>query len=219
MENIKDALFLLVRHGETLLNEEDKFRGWSDDDAAALDEEGVRQAKTAAKFISKLIIKVGLICSSDLNRTEHTAAIIAKRLGIKDILVTPRLRPLNVGVFTGEGKANISIDYYLNNPDEKFPGGESVNGFRARQQSFQEEKLQPWIDAHPGEKAIEVGHLSQVVFWQDKRDALEGYLKDYATDKKDIIHPGGIVAVMPDDRVIPLLGENKHAQESDKGEE
>ena len=30
---------------------------------------------------------------------------------------------------------------------------------------------------------------------------------------------GGVIAVLPDDEVIPLLGENKKATLSDKGEE
>ena len=201
-----------------LFNESDKFRGWSNDDAASLDKKGIKQAKKAARFLSGLPIEFGLVVSSDLERSIYTAAIVASKLGIKDIHTDARLRPLNVGDYTGEDKAGTSIDFYLENPDKKFPNGESVDEFRGRQEDFWRD-LSTWIATHPNNKVLEVGHLSQVVYWQDLNKALKGYLKDYATDKEDLIHPGGVVAVMPDNKVVPLLGENKKATLADKGGE
>jgi|ERR1700693_1016347 len=199
-------------------NESDKFRGWSDDDSAALDKKGIRQAKVAGRFLAKQPVSFGIVITSDLDRALHTAAIIGKILGLKDIHTDQRLRPLNVGDFTGEDKATTSIDYYLENPTEPFPGGESVSDFRNRQKDFALD-LSSWTAENPNKKAIVVGHLSNVIYWEDLSKALRGYLKDYATDKEDLIHPGGVVAVMPNDEVIPLLGENKKADPSDKGEE
>jgi broad specificity phosphatase PhoE len=218
MTNVKDALLILLRHGTTKLNEEDKFRGWSDDDAASLDKKGIKQAKKAARFLAGLPVEFGLVVCSDLERAIYTAAIAAAKLGIKDIHTDERLRPLNVGDYTGESKVGISIDYYLEHPEIRFPNGESVNEFRDRQEDLWTD-LSVWIKAHPNKKVLEVGHLSQVVYWQDLNKALKGYLKDYATDKEDLIHPGGVVAVMPDNKVVPLLGENKKATLADKGEE
>lgn len=222
MDDIKNAVFFLLRHGTTKLNEEDKFRGWSDDDSAALDDRGVKQAYIAGHFLRNLSIKhgfkFGYMTSSDLDRATHTAAIIGKILGIKDIYSDPRLRPLNVGDFTGKPKETNSIDDYLAHPDKKFPGGESVDDFRKRQEDASVGLL-AWAKQHPKEKAIEVGHLSNVIYWQDLSKALKGYLKDYASDKKDLIHPGGIIAIEPHEKVIPLLGENKKATISDEGGE
>jgi broad specificity phosphatase PhoE len=218
MIDAQKALFLLCRHGDTLLNFQDKFRGWSNDDSADLDKNGIEQAEKAARFLNRLPIKIGAIFSSDLNRCVHTSAIIARKLKVKDVHTSPLLRPLDVGDFTGESKLTTSIDYYLENPSVKFPGGESVEDFRERQREFSK-VLNKWIEENPKEKPLEVAHLSQVVYWEDLEIAWKGYLKDYATDKEDLIHPGGVVAIVPKEAVVPLLGENKKAKLSDKGDE
>jgi len=215
---LKDMLFVLARHGETILNEEDKFRGWSDNDSASLDSKGIKQAKVAGRFLSKMPVRFGLIVSSDLDRALHTAAIIGRLLGIDDIHTDNRLRPLNVGDFTGKDKETNDIDSYLENPSKSFPNGESVDDFRSRQKDFSDDLVQ-WIKDNPDVVPLVVGHLSNVVYYQDLNTALAGYLKDYASDKEDLIHPGGVIAVMKNDEVIPLLGENKKATLSDKGEE
>jgi len=212
------ALLLLVRHGSTEKNEDNEFRGQSNDDSSSLDKKGLRQARVAGLFLRKLPINFGLVVSSDLDRSLHTAAIIGQLLGIKDIHTDKRLRALDVGDFTGKDKDNHDIDSYLENPSEPFPNGESVEDFRERQKSFFDD-LADWIKDNPDVKPIVVGHLSNVVYWQDLNKALKGYLQDYATDKEDLVHPGGIVAIYPDDQVVPLLGENKKATLSDKGEE
>ena len=222
MEDIKDALFFLVRHGTTKLNEEDKFRGWSDDDTAALDDQGIKQAYIAGHFLRNLSIKngfkFGYMTSSDLDRATHTAAIIGKILGIKDIYSDPRLRPLNVGDYTGKPKETNSIDEYLEHPEKKFPGGESVDDFVSDRQMLPL-AFWPGRNSTRRKKVWKIGHLSNVIYWQDLSKALKGYLKDYASDKEDLIHPGGVIAVEPHERVIPLLGENKKATISDEGGE
>lgn len=214
----QDALFLLGRHGQTERNEKDEFRGQSDDEESALDDVGIKQAKKQGRFLSRLPVKIGIIICSDLGRSIHTAAIIGTILGIDDIHTDSRLRPIDVGVYTGKEKETVDIDKYLENPEIEFPGGESINTFRDRQKEFSID-LYEWIKEHPDEKALVEGHLSNVVYWEDLSKAIRGYLKDYASDKEDLIRPGGLVAVMENNKVIPLLGQNKKAKLSDKGEE
>lgn len=214
----EDALFLLTRHGQTLRNKKDEFRGWGNDDEADLDSTGIKQVKNAGHFLERLPVKIGIIISSDLNRTIHTAAIIGTILGINDIHTDVRLRPINVGLYTGKDKAKTDIDKYLENPEIKFPGGESIDDFRERQKDFSID-LFDWIKEHPKEKALLIGHLSNVIYWEDLSKAIRGYLEDYASDSEDLIRPGGVVAVMENEKVIPLLGENKKAKLTDKGEE
>lgn len=153
-----------------------------------------------------------------MDRTQHTAAIIAAKLGIKYIHVDSRLRPLNVGDFTGEDKQHSDIDSYLKNPDIKFPNGESLDDFRDRQKDFSTE-LFDWIKEHPKEKAILSGHLSNIIYWNDLGKSIKGYLDNYSTDEEDMVRPGGVVAVMSEGHLVPLLGENKKASISDKGDE
>src|SRR4029077_13696942 len=219
-EDISEAFLLFIRHGQTLLNETEKYRGWSDDDSAALDKVGIREAKVAGRFISKLPVKIGIIIASDLDRCIHTAAIVGTILGINDIHYDARLRPLNVGDYTGLDKEKNSIDHYLENPDIQIPGGESVANFRNRWKSFTED-LKTWRAENPGVVPLIVDHLSGIIYWEDmgKPKALRGYLEDYATDKKDLIRPGGVVAVMQDNELIPLLGENRKMNKSDEDAE
>lgn len=221
MTDIKNALFIFVRHGTTFLNENEKYRGWADDDSAALDKKGVKQARKAGRFISKLPIKVGIIVASDLDRCIHTAAIIGSILGIDDIHYDARLRPLNVGDYTGLDKETHPIDFFLKNPDEIIPGGESLNGFRERWRDFTAD-LKDWIKQNPGLTPVLVDHLSGVIYWEDlskESKAFEGYFKNYATDKEDLISPGGVAVVTPEIEVIPLLGENRKPSPTDKGME
>jgi len=221
INDVKDALFLFVRHGTTLLNEEEKFRGWSDDDSAALDKKGVFQARQAGRFLKTLPLKYGIIISSDLDRSLHTAAVIGTILGISDIHFDARLRPLNVGRYAGLDKEKHSIQKYLDNPDTVIPGGESLNQFKGRWKDFTSD-LDDWAKENPGITPILVDHLSGVVYWEDlanESNAYEGYFHNYAEDKEDLIRPGGVIAVMPGIKVVPLLGENKKSDISDKGGE
>lgn len=169
--------------------------------------------------MKKLTVKFGIIISSDLDRTIHTAAIVGSILGINDIYFDKRLRPLNVGDYTGKDKEGTNIDRYLNNPDVAFPNGESVGDFRKRWKDFSV-ALFEWIKEHPDEKPILVDHLSGIIYWEDiNNKPYEKYLENYDTDKEDLVRPGGAVAVMPGNKVIPIFGENRKPIESDKGGE
>src|SRR5262249_43760258 len=122
----------IVRHGATKLNGEDNTsvdRAWSD---VPLTEKGRQEARQAAR---KLKGKgIGVIVASDLDRARETAEIIGAELGIKPTF-TPKLRPWDLGKFTGtktiEALPQIEI-YAREKPDTPVPEGESFNQFRTR---------------------------------------------------------------------------------------
>jgi broad specificity phosphatase PhoE len=120
---MSDVLFYIVRHGTTLLNEEDKYRGWSNDPAADLDAKGIKQGKKAGAFLVKLGDSYGPIVCSGLNRAVHMAALVAGKLKIHDIYKDKRLYPLDTGDLTGESKAEHSIDEYLKDKSKNNQGG------------------------------------------------------------------------------------------------
>ena len=62
----------LVRHGQTDMNKNQMFYGWTDVDINA---EGVRQAKRLREYFRE--VQLDAIYSSDLRRAAHTAEIIA----------------------------------------------------------------------------------------------------------------------------------------------
>lgn len=95
------ALFYLVRHGESEWNAEERLCGWTD---IALSDAGRRQAERLGERLQALPPTV--ICTSPLNRTTETAAIIARGTGLTPIL-DGRLVELNYGAWEGRTIAEV----------------------------------------------------------------------------------------------------------------
>ena len=124
---------ILVRHGETQLNHQKKYCGWSD---SVLTEEGLLQAKTVGNKLKQASIHQ--IFCSDLSRTIQTAEQIN---GYHHVPVEPirELRELNFGLWEGLTYAEIKKQY----PTEAIawekdwmgyavPEGESLHGMYGR---------------------------------------------------------------------------------------
>jgi phage-related protein (TIGR01555 family) len=128
----KDAAWppcVVVRHGETDLNKEDRLRGWDD---VPLNAKGVEQAQALGEKLKSS--RVSLIVSSDLQRASETAKAIAARTGAP-LQIYASLRPWHVGIYTGEESAKVSPILeraIVDTPDQPLPGGESFNQFRTR---------------------------------------------------------------------------------------
>ena len=67
------ASLILVRHGKSHWNKENRFTGWTDIDLA---QEGISEAKSAAQDIKLKEIKIDLVYSSIFSRAYNTAKII-----------------------------------------------------------------------------------------------------------------------------------------------
>ncbi|WP_241645763.1 2,3-diphosphoglycerate-dependent phosphoglycerate mutase GpmB [Rosenbergiella metrosideri] len=124
---------LLVRHGETLWNTEQRIQGQSD---SALTEQGIQQAKQTGLRLQHAGITH--IIASDLGRTQHTAAIIAEYCGCP-VVTDSRLREINMGML--EGRVLMSLDQdeeqwrksLLNgDPSGRIPQGESMEELAQR---------------------------------------------------------------------------------------
>ena len=72
------SYLILVRHGQSIWNLENKFTGWVDVD---LNENGVNQAKKAGKLIKEKQINIDFYYSSFQLRAKNTLKIIQKQLG------------------------------------------------------------------------------------------------------------------------------------------
>lgn len=64
---------VLIRHGQSLWNLENRFTGWVDVD---LSENGILEAQEAAHILKKNKIDLDLIYTSVLKRSIRTASII-----------------------------------------------------------------------------------------------------------------------------------------------
>jgi broad specificity phosphatase PhoE len=115
--------FILIRHGRTQWNREDKYLSYTDID---MDEYGVGQIKETAKSIN--LDEIDAVYSSDLRRAVHTAEIIFKK---REIVKKPELREMNFGVFEGLTHEEILEKYsevytrWLNDPYSiRIPNGD-----------------------------------------------------------------------------------------------
>ena len=80
---------ILLRHGESIWNLENRFTGWADVD---LTENGINEAKNAGILLLNHNIKIDLIYVSFLKRAVKTNKICLKQLEIDNIEVLPHWR-------------------------------------------------------------------------------------------------------------------------------
>jgi broad specificity phosphatase PhoE len=146
---------LLIRHGETQLNEQGRFQGHGD---APLTERGRRQAVALARVIQNEEIHAAY--SSDLCRARQTADIITAGRPFR-IVDVPALREIAFGDWEGCTYADIQqkdpdnlrrwdLDPTANPP----PGGEGLEAIDQRVGSL----LNQLRDRHPGATVLIATH-------------------------------------------------------------
>jgi probable phosphoglycerate mutase len=116
-----------VRHGATQANLAGLRCGGDLD--LPLTETGRRQAETAARNVAARMPRVGLIITSDLQRTRETAAIIAAALRGTPIVVEPDLRERSLGDWNLRPLAETQAWLEARHTP---PGGESEEEFALR---------------------------------------------------------------------------------------
>jgi probable phosphoglycerate mutase len=151
--NIVEATLLLVRHGQSVANAEQRFTH-SDDEP--LTELGVEQARATARQLAALYQPVALYCSP-IARARATAAEIGDVLDLEPIMVEA-LREQSFGDLRGRPYA----DYYplalslpgLSRWSHRVPGGESLEEVAGR--------VGPALDEiacrHPARQVVVVSH-------------------------------------------------------------
>ncbi len=146
---------LLIRHGETLWNREERCQGFSD---VALSERGIKQAQLLSRALQG--DRLDAIYSSDLIRAKKTADIIAEPHGIS-VHTDVRLREMNQGHLEGKNIEEMLKEYpevlrnWMQAPAEMvMPGGESLKQIQDRGwHAFQE-----IMEKHQGKDIAIVGH-------------------------------------------------------------
>jgi broad specificity phosphatase PhoE len=125
---------ILVRHGQTAWNREERFRGHFD---IPLDETGLAQAQAVAKRVA-LVWKPDVIYAGPLSRTIQTAEPTARLFNLA-VQSEPGLIDVDCGKWQGltpdEARQRWPVDFnhYLHLPRAfHFPGGESLENARLR---------------------------------------------------------------------------------------
>jgi len=147
---------ILVRHGRTAWNKEERFRGRAD---LPLDDFGLRQAEAAAaKLAGSEAIAV---YSSPLHRTMMTAGPVAERLGVS-VQPMEELIDIDYGDWQGlspeEALARDAELYHrwIDTPQAAtFPGGEGLRDVRERVEAA----IGRVRDEHEGKTVILVSHV------------------------------------------------------------
>lgn len=149
---------ILVRHGQTAWNREERFRGHAD---IPLDEIGFAQAQAVAKRIAQQW-KPSIIYAGSLSRTLQTAQPTADLFNLM-VRSEPGLIDVNCGDWQGfspdevRAKWKTEYDIYLHDPlDFQFPGGESLEAARLR--AFQ--RVNELAEAHSGKTIMLVSHTA-----------------------------------------------------------
>lgn len=126
---------LLVRHGQTEGNVQERYQGRTD---VELNEVGLQQADRLARRLSSE--KIDCVYSSDLKRAVQTAERVASA---RNLRVNPRkeLRELDVGEFEGKRLEEIVEDHgpleeMWSEGEWRAPGGETLSELSARVDRF-----------------------------------------------------------------------------------
>jgi 2,3-bisphosphoglycerate-dependent phosphoglycerate mutase len=101
---------VLVRHGQSIWNLENKFTGWTDVD---LSEQGVREAHEAGRVLKENGYVFDVAYTSTLMRANRTLDIMLKELGQEGIPIkySYRLNERHYGALQGLNKAETAAKY------------------------------------------------------------------------------------------------------------
>ena len=101
---------VLVRHGQSVWNLENKFTGWTD---VELSEKGIQEAKEAGKVLKEKGFEFDIAYSSVLKRAEDTLDYILKELDETDIEIKRswRLNERHYGALQGLNKDETRQKY------------------------------------------------------------------------------------------------------------
>ncbi len=132
---------VLVRHGQSIWNLENRFTGWTD---VELSEQGIKEAREAGKILKDKGFEFDIAYTSVLKRANDTLSYILEELGEKDIPIKKswRLNERHYGALQGLNKDETKQKYgneqvllwrrssnvkppELSEDDERYPGNDS----------------------------------------------------------------------------------------------
>jgi len=150
---------ILVRHGQSTWNLEDRFTGWVD---VPLTEKGREEARGAGKKLARYDLQVAY--TSNLQRAQQTLAIISDTMGVEiPVIRDPALNERHYGDLQGLNKARTAEKYgkeqvhiWRRSYDVPPPNGESLEMTAARTLPFFERCILG--DIQQGKNVLVVAH-------------------------------------------------------------
>ena len=167
------SFLCLLRHGESLWNEENRFTGWVD---VPLTEKGRQQARDAADLIKAKNLKFDVAYTSELSRAIETANILIDSLGYYiPVIKDSHLNERNYGDLQGLNKQKTAEIYgpeqvrtWRRSYDVRPPNGESLEDTQKRTLPFFQHAI--LTDLEEGRNVLVVAHgnsLRSIVAYLD----------------------------------------------------
>ena len=142
-----NSRLILVRHGQSVWNKENKFTGLTD---IELSENGIKEAENSAKLLQN--VDINLAFTSNLKRAINTCEIILNNKSV-NISKNSALNERDYGDLTGKNKKQISEEY---GPDcvhkwrrgfyDKPPNGENLEDVFARVSDYYNSDIKKHLD-------------------------------------------------------------------------
>lgn len=183
----KKLIAILVRHGDTTINEANLFRSRLD---PPLNPKGIDQAEGVAEAIAKDKLGIKRVVCSPLLRTCMTGDEIANRLGL-EITQDRGLISWALGFLSGRDKEVYSdiLNYYVDNPKKAIPEGESLDDLEKRTYDFFNSELKK------DDLTVFVTHTSNIICVQN---LISGNHDGRPESGEFSVDPGGAVGVFVD---------------------
>jgi 2,3-bisphosphoglycerate-dependent phosphoglycerate mutase len=147
------AKLVLLRHGQSTWNLENRFTGWID---VPLTEQGVEEAEEAGRKIKAAAIHLDVAFTSALKRAHQTLELCLKTEGQTDLptFYDQALNERHYGDLQGLNKAETAIKFgdaqvliWRRSYDIAPPGGEALKDTAARALPYFESKIVPELKA------------------------------------------------------------------------
>lgn len=145
---------ILVRHGESIGNFENRLQGHADYDLTEL---GQRQAELTGERLAAM--SVTALYTSPLLRAASTAERIGRRTGL-DPISLPAVSEYRFGELSGKTYADLRQHFANSEPgsgaagERKYPGEEGRDAFFSRVT----DAVSDLVETHPGETVAVVSH-------------------------------------------------------------
>lgn len=154
------AKLVIVRHGQSLWNKENRFTGWVDIDLSA---KGREEAIVAGKSLKNIHFDTAF--TSDLKRAQNTLALILKEIGQENIPVfhDKALNERNYGDLQGMNKDAArerfgpeQVHIWRRSYDVAPPNGESLKDTEERVVPYYQSEIEPLL--REGKNVLVVAH-------------------------------------------------------------
>jgi bisphosphoglycerate-dependent phosphoglycerate mutase len=156
-------MFIVLRHGESVWNKENKFTGWVD---VGLSEKGEQEALAAGEKLQKY--NFDNVITSDLKRTKKTAILLLKDRPLHEkesmiFTVSEKVKERNYGDLAGIVKSELKEKYgeeqmriWRRSYYERPPGGENLEDVKNRMGPFYDDFILPLLKE--GKNVLLVSH-------------------------------------------------------------